>query len=232
MSNTKKMTQIVKNDIDEEILRAEKQNVEVPDQYHQEMLSFIRNLEREEATVVVDIKRKNKKPWLRVASIVMITFIGFNTVAVTASAAYRQRVFTLFKTSDGKGATLFSEDEKSLLEGWNNYWYPERIPQNYQLKAAERREEQDLFLFQSVETGESIRIFVTPEEYESNFDVEYLHWEPMEIGLYDGYFMVDNEFDVKYGVCLLEQNICSVQWSGECEKEDMEHLMKSMKYQK
>jgi len=230
-NNLKNAAQMIEREIDQEILQAEQKNVEVPEEYHQEMLSFIRGLEREEATTIIEVKKKQTKKWLRVASIILAMFIGFNTVAITASAVYRQRVFSLFEIEGGKGVTLRSE-ETELLEGWSGYWYPTKIPRGFELVEVDREEGRDFFWIKSEKNEDNIRIFVMSTEYESTYDIEFLVWEKMDVGVYDGYYMVDERYNMHYGVCLMENVICEVSWSGECEKEDIEKLIESMEYKR
>lgn len=229
-NDMKKVAQMIECELDNEILRAEQKHIEVPEDYHQNMISFIRGLEQEEATVRVDIKKGQRKRCLRAASIVLIAFIGFNTMAITVSAAYRQRVFSLFNTEDGKAVTLRTEDKYKLLEGWNAYWYPTEIPQGYQLTEANRQNKTDFLWFKSNKSSNSIRIVMMPDNYEPTYDLEFLTWDELNIDMYDGYYMVDERYNTHYGVCLMENYICEVQWEGECEKEDIEKLIASLEY--
>ena len=158
-------------------------------------------------------------------------FIGFNTVAITASAVYRQRVFSLFETEDGKGVTLRPE-ETELLEDWSGYWYPTKLPKGFELAEVDREEGRDFFWIKSEKNEDNIRIFVMSTEYESTYDIEFLVWEKMDVGVYDGYYMVDERYNKHYGVCLMENVICEVSWFGECEKEDIEKLIESMEYRR
>ncbi|MBQ8589841.1 MAG: hypothetical protein IJ486_05250, partial [Firmicutes bacterium] len=201
-NNLNKVAQMIRSEIDQEILQTEKKYIGVPEDYHQEMLSFIHNLEREEATVVINVKKKRTKCWVRVASYLLVAFIGFNALAITASAAYRQRVFSLFKTDDGKGVTLRTEEETELLEGWSGYWYPKDVPREYRLVEANRKNKIDFLWFKSNKREDSIRIFVMPEEFESTYDIEFLTWDEMDVGVYDGYYMVDKRYNIHYGVFL------------------------------
>jgi len=229
--NLKNAAQMIEREIDQEILQAEQNSIEVPEEYHQEMLAFIRGLEREEATTIIEVKKKQTKKWLRVASIILAGFIGFNAVAITASASYRQRVFSLFETEDGKGVTLRPE-ETELLEGWSGYWYPTKLPKGFELAEVDREDGRDFFWIKSEKNEDNIRIFVMSTEYESTYDIEFLVWEKMDVGVYDGYYMVDERYNMHYGVCLMENVICEVSWSGECEKEDIEKLIESMEYRR
>lgn len=230
-NNLKKVAQMIGHEIDQEILLVKKNSIEVPEGYHQEMLSFIRGLDREETTVRVDVKKNRSKQWLRVASIILVAFIGFNAVAITASASYRQRVFALFETEDGKGVTLRPE-ETELLEGWSGYWYPTKLPKEFRLMEVNRENGTDFLWFKSNRSEDNIRIFVIPDEYAPTYDIEFLVWEKMDVGVYDGYYMVDERYNMHYGVCLMENVICEVSWSGECEKEDIEKLIESMEYRR
>lgn len=230
-NNLKKAAQMIGREIDQEILQAEQKNVEVPEEYHQEMLSFIRGLEHEETTVRVNVKKNRGKKWLRVASIILVAFIGFNAVAITASAVYRQRVFALFETEDGKGVTLRPE-ETELLEGWSGYWYPTKLPKEFRLMEVNRENGTDFLWFKSDRSTDNIRIFVIPDECAPTYDIELLNWEEMDVGLYDGYYMVNERSDIHYGVYLIENVICEVQWEGECEKDDIVKLIESLEYKR
>ena len=131
-------------EIDEKNAELEARDIEVPEDYHEEMLAFIRKLDQESARKE---KKQMRQRWLRTAAIFMVCFVGLNAAALGTSEAYREKVFSLFYDNEQGGVTLNFDPGHELIEEWDDYWYPGWLPEGYQLYAAERSGNMYVLLF-------------------------------------------------------------------------------------
>jgi pimeloyl-ACP methyl ester carboxylesterase len=138
------LAQKIGQEIDEKNAELEACDIEVPKEYHNEMLAFIEKLDRESTRKE---KKQASKRWLRAASIFMICFITLNGAALSTSEAYRQKVFSLFYDEEQGGVNLNFDPGHELLEEWEDYWYPAWIPEGYYLYAAEQIEDSHFLVF-------------------------------------------------------------------------------------
>lgn len=202
-------------------------DIEVPKEYHESMLAFIRKLDQE-------TKRKEKKEarqrWLRTTAMFVVCFVSLNAAALGVSEAYREKVFSLFYDEEQGGVTLSFDPGRELMEEWEDYWYPAWLPEGYQLYAAERTEDTDFLMFMSEDTKQELRITTCPADAEYSFDTEWMSREDMDIGMHDGYYFFNEEQEFYIVVFGTGEKILIAEHTGKIEKETMQKIAENMQY--
>lgn len=171
----------------------EAREIEVPEDYHEEMLAFIQKIEQETAQKQ---RKQIRNRWLRTAAAFLVCFVGLNAAALGTSEAYREKVFSLFYDEEQGGVTLNFDPGHELIEEWDDYWYPGWLPEGYQLYAAERTDEMDFLLFMSEDTKKELRMTTYPVNASVSIDTEFMVKETIVIGVYDGFYFSSTEQNV------------------------------------
>lgn len=213
-------------EIDEKNAELEARDIEVPEDYHEEMLAFIRKLDQESARKE---KKQMRQRWLRTAAIFMVCFVGLNAAALGTSEAYREKVFSLFYDNEQGGVTLNFDPGHELIEEWDDYWYPGWLPEGYQLYAAERSGNMYVLLFRSENIETELRITTRSADGTLSFDTEWLEREEMDIGIYDGYYFYSKEHNLSYVVLGIEESVIVIEHLGVIDKTVMKTIAENLK---
>ena len=67
--------------------------------------------------------------------------------------AFRIKVFSFF-SNDSDGSVTIRSEENQLLAGWEDYWYPEYMPDGFELVGAEEDDMGKYMLFESDNSDE------------------------------------------------------------------------------
>ena len=225
--NLKILAAEIGQEIEEKNAELEARKIEVPEDYHEEMLVFIRKLDQETARKE---KKQARQRGLRTAAIFMICFVGMNAAALGTSEAYREKVFSLFYDNEQGGVTLNFDPGHELIEEWDDYWYPGWLPEGYQLYAAERTEEMDFLLFMSRDTKKELRVTTYPANASVSIDTEFMAKEAIEIGVYDGFYFSSNEQNVYTVIWQTENALFAVTHCGKIEQNIIKKIAVNMIY--
>ncbi len=213
-------------EIEEKNAELEARDIEVPEDYHEEMLAFIRKLDQETARKE---KKRARQQWLRTAAVFLLCVVGLNAVALETSEAYREKVFSLFYDNEQGGVTLNFDPGHELIEDWEDYWYPGWLPEGYQLYAAERTEHGKCLLFMSEDMKQELRIKAHSADSSTSFDTEWLEKEEMDIGIYDGYYFHSEEHNLSYAVLGIDESVIIVEHLGSLDKSVMKKIAENLK---
>lgn len=211
--------------IEAEIAELENQDIDIPQDYHEDMLGFIR---------AQDNKRKAKERkrrcqrFIRAAAIFLVAFVSLNAVAISTSEAYRERIMSLFK--DDTGVILRTEDEYDLIGDWKNFWYPTNLPETYKLSLAEKVEDSFVMLYLDDENSIELRIKEYPVGQGLMFDTDYLAQENLKVGSYDGYIFIDKEHLLHYAVWMTEKDVIYMEFVGNVTTVEVRKIAEGMKF--
>ena len=146
------------------------------------------------------------------------------------SEAFRIKVFSFF-SNDGDGSVTIRSEESQLLAGWEDYWYPEYMPEGFELVGAEQDDMGKYMLFESDNSDENINIIMSKED---NFVIEQnteeTTIEEVEIGYHKGYIATDNLYDICILVWQTDEHLIEVQSENFSNKEELLKIAESMKY--
>ena len=213
-------------EIKEKNAELEARNIEVPEEYHEEMLALIRKLDQETARKE---KKRARQHWMRTAALFMVCFIGLNAAVLGTSDAYREKVFSLFYDNEQGGVTLNFDPGHELIEEWEDYWYPGWLPEGYQLYAAERTELDATLLFVSKDMKGEIRIDTYLSSSITSFDMTWMTKETLDVGIYDGYYFCDEEQKLSYVVLGIDDTVIVIEYLGDSDKALLESIAENMK---
>lgn len=200
-------------------------NVDIPQEYHEKMLDFVKTLDRERK----DREQKNKRARsLRIAAIFLVSFVTLNAAAMGMSEAYRNKFFSLFQ--DDTSVTLRSENETDLIGDWKGYWYPSGLPTCYKLCAAERDDEASIMLFIDAYGDRELMIQELPIGTSLTYDTETSVREPFIIGSYDGYVFADDLNQIYNVVWKTDDKVISMEFTGDITQNEVKEIASSIKY--
>ena len=184
----KLLAELIAEDMEKEIEEIEKLDVEVPEELHQHMLEFVRELDRK------DMERRRKQfrtRAMRFAAVFCVCIVTMGTLALGSSEALRERVFTLFHNEEDGSVTLRTESEYDMIGSWDDYWYPTWMPEGYYLLGADKKAGVMLFVSDTEEA--EIRIIESSLEKGQSYDKESTAAQPVTVQQYQGYLFVDSE---------------------------------------
>lgn len=178
----------IDKEIQEDIVRLERIDVEIPQELHEKMLALARELDKKR---IAKEKQKRRQRMMKTAAVFAVVLIAGNFIALETSEAYRARFMALFK--DDISVTIRTEDEYDLIGDWEDYWYPATLPETFVLQGAEKNGDESIMLFVDEVNDVELRV----EEYligqEIVIDYEYLETTEFNINQYKGYYIADME---------------------------------------
>lgn len=182
------LAELIAEDMEKELEEIEKLDVEVPEELHQHMLEFVRELDRKDA------QRRRKQfriRAMRFAAVFCVCIITMGTLALGTSEALRERVFTLFHNEEDGSVTLRTKSEYDMIGSWDDYWYPTWIPEGYYLLGADKKAGVMLFVSDTEEA--EIRIVESSLDSNHSFDADTTKADVVKIQEYEGYLFIDQE---------------------------------------
>ena len=201
----------IDQDLRKEIEEIEKREVDIPEEYYEQMRPFIHKLNQE---LEQNKKKQIRQQWLRMVAVFAVAFVSLNVAALGTSEAYREKVFSLIYNEAQNGITFYYDAESKLLESGKPYWFPNWLPGNFKLCAASQIEDQTLLLFLSDDGQEEIRIITHPADGLLSFDTESLKHEKVQILLSEGYYFQDEENKFSYLLYPIESEIIVIEYNG------------------
>lgn len=214
----KKVALEFENEIDE----MENNLLEVPEELDHKTQSMINEM------ILKDRRNKYRNSLKRVAALLIVCLSIFNMFAFTVSEAYREKVLKFVPHEEDGSVHLLHENEAELLDGWDDYWYPDYLPEGYRLVAAEK-EGVTLLVFISDFDDCVIRI----EQYSENagmaFNTDGVEYRSIDINHYDGFIFVDERYDSVLLVWRTDESILQIHLSGSIDEEVAIQIAESMK---
>lgn len=174
-----------------------------------------------------DRKKRRWKVFSRVAAVLLVCCISVGGLTLESSEGLRKRFFTLIFNEEAGGVT-FSKGEEELLSGWKEFWYPAYLPQGFELMYAEKQEH---FLVFSDGSDRILRISEVDGDTIVSFDTDTQRIEEEKIGIYDGYYLYDEEhkrYSLFFGVN--ENENIYIRSEGFADKAELIKVAESMEY--
>ncbi|MEG2785802.1 MAG: DUF4367 domain-containing protein, partial [Anaerovoracaceae bacterium] len=165
-------------------------NVIIPGEIDKKMLDFMKTADEQRERKYTK-KREKKYSQICVAAVVAI--IVTTTITVASVDALRIKYFGfLLKQNEGNISFTPKEDPDNLLAGWSDYWYPEYIPEGFELIYVENNQIEKLLRFDSKETDAFI--IITEDFVQGNIgmDTDWATMTEMEVNGVNGYLFEDD----------------------------------------
>ncbi|MCI8631099.1 MAG: DUF4367 domain-containing protein, partial [Firmicutes bacterium] len=188
-----KIADIIDDELNIEIAECEKADADIPKEHDKILLEMAREYD---AKMRRTVHRRKGKRALRIAAVIAVVIMGLGSIGISASEAFRMRVFSLFENKED-GAVVFRNDtEYELLSGWSDYWYPEYLPDGYYLLTAEESNNMGKFmLFKSVNNDE-IRMYESTSDNAFSVDSDTNVYEKIYINSEEAYIFQDIEDNI------------------------------------
>ena len=184
-----KIAEIVDDELNLEIEEYEKNETHVPEEHDSTILEIARSYD---AKLKKNTRTMKRRRALRIVAVFAVAVIGLGSIGISASEAFRMKVFSLFENKDG--TVVFRNDtEYELLKDWTKYWYPEYLPEGYYLLSAEDSKMQKTMMFESVDIDSRIRIYEKNERVLSMIDIDTNIYEKVYINSFEGYMYINED---------------------------------------
>lgn len=142
----------------------------------------------------VDSMRKPSKKhlrfqrYVRLVALFLVCIITVGGISFEFSEGFKEKIFDFFYDSKEGSTTILSNDKEKLVSGWANYWFPDYIPEGYELEATEKR---DNFLLFKNSIGRELRICRISNSAVFAHDIDTNKYTKEKVGLHDGYYFFD-----------------------------------------
>lgn len=220
-----KAAEIIENEIEIDIIRAERKAVEVPQDLDEKILAFARKADEEAAQA--DKKMRSAKI-LRTVVAVLICAVGITALGMTTSEAFRQRMISLIYNDESGSVQIETEEEKTIINSWSDFWYPSYVPENMEI---EYFDEEEHLINYSSKTDDS---FLIIEEFDLDtsisYDTDTTEGKIVEVGDTDGYYFEDNTYK-NYGILInMSDRYVSITCSGDWSEEEVMKIAEKLVY--
>lgn len=193
----------------------------------EKILAMLRQKDRERAAAR---RRKKIDKAVRIAAIFLISIVMVGAIGMGTSEAFRIKVFSFF-SNDGDGSVTIRSEENQFLAGWEDYWYPEYMPDGFELVGAEQDDMGKYMLFESDNSDESINIIISKE---NNFVIEQnteeTTIEEVEIGYHKGYIATDSLYNTCIVTWQTDEHLIEISSRNFSDKEELIRIAENMKY--
>lgn len=193
----------------------------------EKILAMLRQKDRERAAAG---RRKKINKVVRMAAIFLISIVMVGAIGMGTSEAFRIKVFSFF-SNDGDGSVTIRNEESQLLAGWEDYWYPEYMPEGFEFVGAEQDDMGKYLLFELENSDESINIIMTKE---NNFVIEQnteeTTIEEVEIGYHKGYIATDSLYNTCIVTWQTDEHLIEISSRNFSDKEELIRIAENMKY--
>ncbi|MBQ6900297.1 MAG: DUF4367 domain-containing protein [Firmicutes bacterium] len=213
----------IDKEIQEDIARLESIDVEIPQELHEKMLAFARELDKKR---IAKEKKKRRQRMMQTAAVFAAVLIGGNFIALETSEAYRARFMSLFK--DDISVTIRTEDEYDLIGDWEDYWYPATLPETFVLQGAEKNGDESIMLFVDEVNDVELRVREFPIDAEFSFDHEHFEILEVKIGTNDGYAFYDESSASCSAIWMTDKNVILLDLRGEYSIEKILKIAENM----
>ncbi len=176
-------------------------------------------------------RKQGKNRLLHVAALVTICFVSISAITLESSDALRLRIYRIFSNEEDGSVTLSIQGEDDYIGDWQDYWYPEYLPEGITMEAAEKSETEKIMLFSS-EDGIEICILECPLDTVTAVDTDYSVMEEIKAGYYRGYLLVDEEHNFSKAFLPVEDRQICVEATGLTDRDGMIKIVQNLKYRK
>lgn len=196
-----KIAEILDEELTADLERYAKMEVEIPPEHDRKILEMARRCDRERRRAK---RRTACRKAARVAAVFLVVMLALGGIGISSSEAFRMRVFNLFENKEDGGVVLRSKTDAEILKGWEDYWYPEYLPEGYYLLSAEDDSLTKLLFFKSSEDNREIRLLEDQTDTSSAIDMDTNECEKINNGDYEIYVFHDKEHSTRLAIWSIE----------------------------
>lgn len=207
--------------------------VNVRTESHAEIQKNMQSKVQKEQCSEVPLRKKTAywmKRFTRFTAVFLICFVSMGGIALGASETLREQVFSLFYNEDAGSVTLRSETEADMIVNWDDYWYPEWLPEGFYMLGA--RDENNLMVFASENNDCRIRIKEHNLNTSASLDIDTAEIEEITIGDKKVILSIDEANKKMSATWMTESKIIEVNVENDTNKEVLTKIVEKMKYVK
>ena len=222
----RKIAAIIDEEFTAEIARYESMDVEIPYEHDMAMLEMARQCDHD-----IRIRKRHAlyRKAMRVASVFLVFMVIMGGIGMSASEAFRMRIFGLFENSEDGAVVFRTNTDAEILEGWTDYWYPTYLPEGYYLLAAEQNGPDSRMLFDSA-NEESLRLYQVNEDASTAVDIDTNMYEELYVGEYAVYVFHDEIENTSYAIWLTDNSVIQMHSSTLQDSDTILSIVEGMKY--
>lgn len=183
-----KIAEILDEELTADLERYAKMEVEIPPEHDRKILEMARRCDRERRRAK---RRTACRKAARVAAVFLVVMLALGGIGISSSEAFRMRVFNLFENKEDGAVVLRSKTDAEILKGWEDYWYPEYLPEGYYLLSAEDDLLTKVLLFKSPDGEEEIKLLEDRTGVSAAVDMDTNKYEKLNNGDYEIYIFRD-----------------------------------------
>lgn len=183
-----KIAEILDEELTADLERYAKMEVEIPLEHDRKILEMARRCDRERRRAK---RRTACRKAARVAAVFLVVMLALGGIGISSSEAFRMRVFNLFENKEDGAVVLRSKTDAEILKGWEDYWYPEYLPEGYYLLSAEDDSLTKVLLFKSPDGEEEIKLREDRTGVSAAVDMDTNKYEKLNSGDYEIYIFRD-----------------------------------------
>ena len=199
---------------------------DVPEYLDKNVFTIIEQMEQENAE---RRKKLRRKTIIKAAAILIVCTAAFNIVALSVSEAYRSRFFNLIYNDESGSVKFLTENEESMLAGWNNYWYPEYLPDGYYLHDAINDIDKTL-IFLNNSSNSEISVTFFNSDINLTYNSDDVEIESIKVGQYEGMLFINSDYNYIHLTWLAENQIIEIKVSESTDSELILKIAESMKF--
>lgn len=200
-------------------------NIVIPKELDEKMLAYVRQVDRDN-----EVKRKKarRKKITQVCAASLAVVLLSGTITVASVDALRVKYFG-FLTNENEDSIEFKPNDKSpLLEGWSDFWYPEYVPEGFELTYVSDDGVEKLLFFETSDKKQSIAVSVLPADAHLGYDIEHGDMEQIKIDGDQGYILKDNENKNINFIAMKAENTIMIDASGYLDDEEIIKMAESL----
>ena len=142
-------------------------------------------------------KERRKKKYFSILSKVAILLItcvvSANFIFPESVDAFKTKIFGKLFNEVNESLSLKNENEINIIDNWNDYYYPQYIPKDYEIVAAEKTDEGSIMLFLSHNKEHELRIEEILGESGINIDTTFTQILNISIRASEGQYAINEQ---------------------------------------
>lgn len=179
-------------------------------------------------------KEKRKKKYIsilsKVAIFIIVCSVAIPFIAPKHAEAFRTKILDMFFNEKSGSVSLRGQTEIDMIGDWDEYYYPEYIPETYELVAAEKVDESSTMLFISNDRKHELRIEELPVNSAISLDTDYTKVESIEIGYNEGQYAINEKYEYIIVTWRTENKIISLEGDTSINKQEYINIAENLIY--
>ena len=222
-----KIAEILDEELTADLERYAKMEVEIPPEHDRKILEMARRCDRERRRAK---RRTACRKAARVAAVFLVVMLALGGIGISSSEAFRMRVFNLFENKEDGAVVLRSKTDAEILKGWEDYWYPEYLPEGYYLLSAEDDSLTKLLIFKSSDNSREIRLLEDQKGGSLAVDMDTNECEKINNGDYEIYVFCDEKNSTRVAIFGMGEQRIRMYLSDEEDSETICKIAANLQY--